>query len=110
MSSEMFLLCHQYTAASLLSSIRRPPTSSLFPYTTLFRSPADARARCGGRAAFGGTAVRNVVTAIAIGLACLAGHHVPQDRKSTRLNSRQLGNSYAVCCLQKKQMDATQLA
>src|SRR6478735_4845632 len=65
--------------------LRRPPRSTLFPYTTLFRSPAPhhAGARLGRpdrRAAVGG-----------------AG-----DRKSTRLNSSHLVISYAVFCLKKK--------
>src|SRR2546429_2483221 len=74
--------------------IRRPPRSTLFPYTTLFRSPEDDRAsprldpsrrhvRGGGRFA-GGHAV------------------VHRDRKSTRLNSSHGYISYAVFCLKKK--------
>src|SRR5256885_3546540 len=68
--------------------IRRPPRSTLFPYTTLFRSVVDhaARARIGGRG-------RDV-----LGLQPLG--HV--DRKSTRLNSSHLVISYAVFCLKKK--------
>src|SRR5215831_19812513 len=63
--------------------IRRPPRSTLFPYTTLFRSGDE-------------------------GHAAVAGHRsrVPgrphRDRKSTRLNSSHLGISYAVFCLKKK--------
>src|SRR5947199_1305079 len=68
--------------------IRRPPRSTLFPYTTLFRSI------CGGQTAEG-------VFAIGVGqgrtLADANG-----DRKSTRLNSSHLGISYAVFCLKKK--------
>src|SRR5215475_13839421 len=64
--------------------IRRPPRSTLFPYTTLFRSPADGPER---EAAAGG-----------VGRASLdAG-----DRKSTRLNSSHVKISYAVFCLKKK--------
>src|SRR5438045_6360883 len=70
--------------------IRRPPRSTLFPYTTLFRSPyrhlqrahsveAPSRHRDRERAAI-------------------------LDRKSTRLNSSHLGISYAVFCLKKKKM------
>src|SRR5205814_10292429 len=93
-----------YRASSLLSffflTLRRPPRSTLFPYTTLFRSrivllrlrlravvlrlrvaqrrarPAPARRRAGER-----------------------------DRKSTRLNSSHLGISYAVFCLKKKKKE-----
>src|SRR2546426_8593339 len=63
--------------------IRRPPRSTLFPYTTLFRSPFSrpcgscAAPRSGARAS-------------------------PEDRKSTRLNSSHLVISYAVFCLKKK--------
>src|SRR5947199_5850041 len=72
--------------------IRPPPTSTLFPYTTLFRSilgrsDADVSAAAG----------------------CDAGHlcktpraWFARDRKSTRLNSSHLGISYAVFCLKKK--------
>src|SRR5262245_62793260 len=63
--------------------IRRPPRSTLFPYTTLFRSDR-------GRVARHGHHQRHP--------------HQPQaeDRKSTRLNSSHLGISYAVFCLKKK--------
>src|SRR5258705_8272660 len=64
--------------------IRRPPRSTLFPYTTLFRSPS--RRIVGWRPQPG------------------AYRHRParRDRKSTRLNSSHLGISYAVFCLKKK--------
>src|SRR2546430_3940243 len=68
--------------------IRRPPRSTLFPYTTLFRSAAAAH---GGRGQPG--ALRAVPGAV-----------VPArgDRKSTRLNSSHSQISYAVFCLKKK--------
>src|SRR2546430_7070165 len=68
--------------------IRRPPRSTLFPYTTLFRSR-------GGRVAEGceGDGVVVSVRPDAGGL---------QDRKSTRLNSSHSQISYAVFCLKKK--------
>src|SRR5690242_21514486 len=75
--------------------IRRPPRSTLFPYTTLFRSPAghgEAFAPRLGRTSHGG-----------------AQHsprrqrrHQKGDRKSTRLNSSHMSISYAVFCLKKK--------
>src|SRR5258705_2764269 len=74
--------------------IRRPPRSTLFPYTTLFRS------------VFG---VRGTLALLGGGLAGLALAHAVRrpaargDRKSTRLNSSHLGISYAVFCLKKKQ-------
>src|SRR2546427_4116533 len=78
--------------------IRRPPRSTLFPYTTLFRSQHDrdsAAARGGGRGA---------------AVAATPDHapHLPAagrgagDRKSTRLNSSHSQISYAVFCLKKK--------
>src|ERR1039458_6863739 len=63
--------------------IRRPPRSTLFPYTTLFRS-GDGRRRTRG---YGWIARADTVH---------------RDRKSTRLNSSHLGISYAVFCLKKK--------
>src|SRR3954469_26078433 len=65
--------------------IRRPPRSTLFPYTTLFRSAGACRAARGSCAA---GSVRIVVR--------------ERDRKSTRLNSSHLEISYAVFCLKKK--------
>src|SRR5258707_11894255 len=88
--------------------IRRPPRSTLFPYTTLFRSDhvgldreplpdlgaadeidrhADRHQRVG--------AAHFVAAAVPHGLVC-------QDRKSTRLNSSHANISYAVFCLKKK--------
>src|SRR5260221_9530121 len=69
--------------------IRRPPRSTLFPYTTLFRSlrlmtPMVLHGRLG------------TVAGNRIGITC------PSDRKSTRLNSSHTVISYAVFCLKKK--------
>src|SRR6266850_3968281 len=61
--------------------IRRPPRSTLFPYTTLFRSPGPIPHPPRGRGVVG---------------------EGPGDRKSTRLNSSHLVISYAVFCLKKK--------
>src|SRR2546426_8784637 len=81
--------------------IRRPPRSTLFPYTTLFRSLAGGspRGRLPGRP-------RDVAHAL---------HHRQgrgerkhdEDRKSTRLNSSHLVISYAVFCFKKKNKDDT---
>src|SRR5256885_12217156 len=68
--------------------IRRPPRSTLFPYTTLFRSYMLAHATLRSRF--------RAVTSCRVPLCCLA------DRKSTRLNSSHLVISYAVFCLKKK--------
>src|SRR2546426_6085072 len=93
--------------------IRRPPRSTLFPYTTLFRSPraphvarAEVAVRDVARQGPGAHGFRNALT--------LPGPLVPMgrdddpfpsqriDRKSTRLNSSHLVISYAVFCLKKK--------
>src|SRR3712207_8898864 len=81
--------------------IRRPPRSTLFPYTTLFRS---ARARGGehlrgGRRDRARPRVQRRVQQVA-GLRT-RGDPEPQDRKSTRLNSSHAIISYAVFCLKK---------
>src|SRR5260221_5371477 len=87
--------------------IRRPPRSTLFPYTTLFRSRNGAHALARQRP--GGPGVEGA--AISVGGKNAAGfEHVPaalwnsdgQDRKSTRLNSSHTVISYAVFCLKKK--------
>src|SRR5258705_9608437 len=77
--------------------IRRPPRSTLFPYTTLFRSMEPLmKIRTG-------VSPRGVVLKSADQVAL----YVPADRKSTRLNSSHLGISYAVFCLKKKKMERT---
>src|SRR2546422_2856787 len=77
--------------------IRRPPRSTLFPYTTLFRS--------GGRADMGKAA--RVRSERATTLAVMGdGIRVRRDRKSTRLNSSHGYISYAVFCLKKKKKQA----
>src|SRR5256885_3271172 len=80
--------------------IRRPPRSTLFPYTTLFRSPWI---RVGNRAAVAfDPFIEHAVRGIGADRAemCELGHE--GDRKSTRLNSSHLVISYAVFCLKKK--------
>src|SRR2546430_6132732 len=75
--------------------IRRPPRSTLFPYTTLFRSPWDS-------SAIWGLPRRGLGARIAaINHAMLEPGDRP-DRKSTRLNSSHSQISYAVFCLKKK--------
>src|SRR2546426_5506955 len=74
--------------------IRRPPRSTLFPYTTLFRSLAvDARKPLLHLAL--ARAERHAVNVV-------GGGRKGRDRKSTRLNSSHLVISYAVFCLKKK--------
>src|SRR5258705_1746288 len=90
--------------------IRRPPRSTLFPYTTLFRSeasfPFTADRRCFSSES---RACRSSVVWLAAECrAPQAAQHLgglEEDRKSTRLNSSHLGISYAVFCLKKKHHD-----
>src|SRR3712207_8975030 len=94
--------------------IRRPPRSTLFPYTTLFRSrdrrgPAQAQARRHrrrrrpGRRRKKGLIERAYTLGAALGLAVWCEDEAgPLDRKSTRLNSSHANISYAVFCLKKK--------
>src|SRR5947209_12356526 len=86
--------------------IRRPPRSTLFPYTTLFRSPGTLPTppplKSGGRT--------NVSSAV--WLAGSEGSVLRRndmvDRKSTRLNSSHANISYAVFCLKKKKKKYTE--
>src|SRR2546422_5264139 len=84
--------------------IRRPPRSTLFPYTTLFRSPAPERPRRGCPARQGAArAPRRGGASGATGAGARGG---ARDRKSTRLNSSHGYISYAVFCLKKKKRNA----
>src|SRR5437899_6072703 len=87
-----------------------PQRSTLFPYTTLFRSHGGKLCRQfvqlgarGLRVASRAIAIRDRLEGTAAG-----GDGSGGDRKSTRLNSSHLGNSYAVFCLKKKKADGTQ--
>src|SRR3712207_6994854 len=81
--------------------IRRPPRSTLFPYTTLFRSAGDGH---GQHDRFG--AIEHDLdrpARRALGAVRPAHAHLEvEDRKSTRLNSSHANISYAVFCLKKK--------
>src|SRR2546427_3519807 len=79
--------------------IRRPPRSTLFPYTTLFRSHDDDARRALARLHFAPTS-RSVL----VKTSCTSRTFGPLniDRKSTRLNSSHSQISYAVFCLKKK--------
>src|SRR2546422_5456251 len=82
--------------------IRRPPRSTLFPYTTLFRSMMDPGASMGK--GYGPILVaREPIPAVELEqrVTAIAGKHTT-DRKSTRLNSSHGYISYAVFCLKKK--------
>src|SRR3712207_8959735 len=87
--------------------IRRPPRSTLFPYTTLFRSRDTNNGFLQGESADGHPGARKVVSPLptgGCGAECAPGHirRAGPDRKSTRLNSSHANISYAVFCLKKK--------
>src|SRR5256885_9156958 len=94
--------------------IRRPPRSTLFPYTTLFRSgaiPGVTGGELGSVPLHAGLATMRVPVAAEVVLDIVppapalrggGGVAVTVDRKSTRLNSSHLVISYAVFCLKKK--------
>src|SRR3712207_8103631 len=98
--------------------IRRPPRSTLFPYTTLSRSPLlrwalFEAAQCAARPGSPDHAYyRRVADRVGGNRAALSvarkmvrrAHHTLRDRKSTRLNSSHANISYAVFCLKKKKI------
>src|SRR3712207_8352465 len=84
--------------------IRRPPRSTLFPYTTLFRSQATDRRRGLSAHPADGKGEPQVGLPQDPRRARQAGR---QDRKSTRLNSSHANISYAVFCLKKKKNNTT---
>src|SRR5690242_20774140 len=98
--------------------IRRPPRSTLFPYTTLFRSDVRGEgtagrfrsdARAGKARDAVGAGQRLEGASRQHGLPA-PGHLSALDRKSTRLNSSHMSISYAVFCLKKKKTKTTYMA
>src|SRR5947199_6457667 len=84
--------------------IRRPPRSTLFPYTTLFRSGKVHEDVTRSDIGSGREEIKGIDPKLT-----KCGSHVGRrdtglDRKSTRLNSSHLGISYAVFCLKKKKL------
>src|SRR5947209_20440583 len=84
--SYIYISCQSLSLFFFFLMIRRPPRSTLFPYTTLFRSHVQASDAGSGE----GPALS------------LLPHFQKRDRKSTRLNSSHANISYAVFCLKKK--------
>src|SRR5437868_15522637 len=101
----MLLITQSFSLFSLL--IRRPPTSTLFPYTTLFRSLWDGQSPRRQQWGAGDKQQRNSRFQRLQQQQHRYHHTVrlpleQQDRKSTRLNSSHVSISYAVFCLKKK--------
>src|SRR5256885_12204858 len=98
--------------------IRRPPRSTLFPYTTLFRSMDQPEHTTHRRMVINEFTVKRVqaltpriqqiVDDLIDDMLAAENHPVDLDRKSTRLNSSHLVISYAVFCLKKKNKDHDQ--
>src|SRR5689334_24800996 len=85
--------------------LRRPPRSTLFPYTTLFRSQEAGEQVVAQVVVGGDVAARAVRGVLVAGGDALVREDTPdgaRDRKSTRLNSSHSSISYAVFCLKKK--------
>src|SRR5207244_13111539 len=104
-SSPLDLHSHPLHLLSLLVTMRRPPSSTLFPYTTLFRSEvARVETSADGRSPI--RIALDVVAAAHAGDGALSRvlyeSRSGADRKSTRLNSSHQIISYAVFCLKKK--------
>src|SRR5256885_12690306 len=102
MSSRVVVCCYSFSARLLFFffflMIRRPPRSTLFPYTTLFRSGLVLFPPGGSGDALE-QQMRSLETQSTLKKRTL---DVTRDRKSTRLNSSHLVISYAVFCLKKK--------
>src|SRR5688572_31546409 len=106
------MICHMIEHVSHYSLIPQPPRSTLFPYTTLFRSRGSMQQHgelflrdeaSGHRQRDAQVLIVTTVRATLVALAlAFGGHASAADRKSTRLNSSHSQNSYAVYCLKKK--------
>src|SRR5438477_4963827 len=96
-------MCRLYALYFFFLMLRRPPRSTLFPYTTLFRS---VRLRERGKRGRSERALSDVCGA-GLRRATVPGggeRSQTRDRKSTRLNSSHMSISYAVFCLKKKKI------
>src|SRR3712207_8299852 len=94
--------------------IRRPPRSTLFPYTTLFRSDFDEGIQGGLEQLRVAQTAQRHRGLVELDARCILGAHLLEangnfiDRKSTRLNSSHANISYAVFCLKKKKKSLVQ--
>src|SRR5205814_5480290 len=105
----VMLPLHSHQYVFFLIMMPRPLSSTLFPYTTLFRSKSQASEpiSTSGRgislgAPVGSPGYSNLASACPMRRAATQIAVASGDRKSTRLNSSHLGSSYAVFCLKKK--------
>src|SRR3712207_7847892 len=87
--------------------IRRPPRSTLFPYTTLFRSEVAPESLARAHAL--GEPAQQIEPRAVVDADRQVKRRLGQDRKSTRLNSSHANISYAVFCLKKKNQNTTTL-
>src|SRR5438105_11659418 len=97
------VICFAVFFSDLFSLPPPPPRATLFPYTTLFRSPGQGRPSAGGDAVApdeASTPAARCAAARVCASSSSAG--ATADRKSTRLNSSHEWISYAVFCLKKK--------
>src|SRR5437899_9441977 len=101
-------MCFVSSSLLFFLIIRRPPRSTLFPYTTLFRSGLLYCVRLGALDIFDQQVSLQISKRYEVArFPARISVHLPSnlislDRKSTRLNSSHLGISYAVFCLKKK--------
>src|SRR5690242_21388510 len=98
------ILCLQSCIIFFFLMIPRPPSSTLFPYTTLFRSFLEGGSPARGDRAsrFGPQSDPKDVQEFSLIAAWILNTGSAKDRKSTRLNSSHMSISYAVFCLKKK--------
>src|SRR5690606_41639800 len=101
--------CPCYRPSSFFLLLRRPPRSTLFPYTTLFRSllPEIAKLRPRLDRKLAMDMLSYSLPVLIANISFIINEHIdkimiPKDRKSTRLNSSHVKISYAVFCLKKK--------
>src|SRR5262245_64678756 len=102
MSFRVSSVSHTFRSFLFFLMIRPPPTSTLFPYTTLFRSMLFNTPRPKGSGGFQPYLTEHRVAPDGNPPSDLRPAVTMPDRKSTRLNSSHLGISYAVFCLKKK--------
>src|SRR3712207_8147225 len=99
-------MCTNRTFTFFFLMIRRPPRSTLFPYTTLFRSPKGDADRAWEAPSLLSHSADPPILSAHFPSGRSGGFQAAQDRKSTRLNSSHANISYAVFCLKKKKLNS----